>query len=148
METPESKEKKTPNQVVVTPDIKNAIEDESVRLSRVEKKKVTQGEVVARTFRMYKDSLTPKLEAVIPGPIDRYTDTEREWLRDFMLTGMTALEIAKGVSFGQNAPHTGKHNIDSLIKAARAEEARTFPSSGKQKAAGAVNTPNPKRIGK
>jgi len=97
---------------------------------------------------MYKDSLTPELAVVIPDPIGRYTDTEREWLRDFMLTGMTALEIAKGIYGGQGSADAVGQGVDSLIEAARAEENRAFEAPGKREEAGPSDTPNPKRTGK
>lgn len=124
MEAAEIKRKKLPVQIVVAPDVKAAIEDESTRLSRSENRKITEGEVVQRAFRMYKDSLVPKLEAVIPDPIGRYTNSEREWLRDFMLVGMTALDVAKGVILGKVAADAGEHTLDEGLEAAGATEAK------------------------
>lgn len=148
MEDVENKRKKLPVQIVVAPAIKVAIEDESTRLSRSEERKVTEGEVVQRAFRMYKASLTPELALVIPDPIGRYTDTEREWLRDFMLTGMTALEIAKGTHAGKSIANEGKNDIDSLLKKAREEENRTFKTPRKRKEARSPDIPDSKRTGK
>jgi hypothetical protein len=46
--------KKIPDQIVVSLDVKRAIEDEATRLTRDEKGRVTQGDVVARAWKRYK----------------------------------------------------------------------------------------------
>lgn len=146
----ESKRKNPSNKttVKVTPRLLLEINNEQNRLQNLGRSKVSQSDIMQSAFRMYKDSLTPELESIIPDPIGRYTDTEREWLRDFMLTGMTALEIAKGAYLGEDASDTGKHGVDSLIEDAREEENRAFKATGKRKAAGPLDPPNSKRIGR
>lgn len=52
----ESAKKKVPNQIVVSLDVKRAIEDEATRLTRIEGQRVTQGDVVARAWEALKST--------------------------------------------------------------------------------------------
>lgn len=51
--------KKLPNQVVVSLQVKREIEDEAKRLSRIEERVVTQGDVVARGLELLKYNAVP-----------------------------------------------------------------------------------------